>query len=307
MKGLELSKEYFWEMGYPKFKEKLGEIADRAAYGLVGEGSECFGFDDEFSRDHDWGPSFCVWLNDGDFEKYARDFNKIYMGLPGDFKNYPCRNVSAQGGGRVGVMRISDFYMKFTGCPTVPDTLGKWRAIPEKFLAMATNGEVFKDELGEFSKIRQGLKNYFPEDLRIKKIAGKAAVMAQSGQYNYPRCTKRGENVAAFFALAEFMEKTANMVYLLNKKYMPFYKWAHRGLKNMPILPQIYDIMKEIEAETDKNKIFALIEKISGLVIEELKRQGLTDSNSDFLESHCASIISRIQNESLRRIHVMAD
>ena len=72
--------------------------------------------------------------------------------------------------------------------------------------------------------------------------------------------------MAAFFALAEFMEKTANMVYLLNKKYMPFYKWAHRGLKNMPILPQIYDIMKEIEAETDKNKIFALIEKTSGLV-----------------------------------------
>lgn len=35
------------------------------------------------------------------------------------------------------------------------------------------------------------------EDLRLKKLAARAAVMAQAGQYNYPRCVRRGETVAA--------------------------------------------------------------------------------------------------------------
>ncbi len=307
MKGLELSEEYFWQVGYPVLCKRLGDIADCAAYGLAGEGSECFGFDDNLSRDHDWGPAFCIWLSDEDFEQYGREFQKVYQGLPGEFAGYPCRNTTEQGSGRVGVMRSSDFYRKFTGCPQAPDSLGKWRVIPEKFLAMATNGKVFQDKKGGFSAVREKLLNYFPEDLRIKKIAGKAALMAQSGQYNYMRCIKRGEQVAARFALSEFMDKTINMVYLLNKRYMPFYKWAHRGMKGFAVLPQMYVLLGKMVQETSSEVIFDMVEHISGLVIEELRRQKLTDVNSVFLEDHCMSILSRIQDKSLMRLHVMAD
>ena len=53
MNGLVLARAYWERTGLPAFEAQLPEALKRAAVGLAGEGSECFGFDDAFSRDHD--------------------------------------------------------------------------------------------------------------------------------------------------------------------------------------------------------------------------------------------------------------
>ena len=62
MKGLELSRALFRDRAEKELKARFPELFGRLAFGLVGNGSECFGFDDEISRDHDWGADFYVWL-----------------------------------------------------------------------------------------------------------------------------------------------------------------------------------------------------------------------------------------------------
>ncbi|MEA4853327.1 MAG: DUF4037 domain-containing protein [Christensenella sp.] len=312
MKGLALSRAYFEAYGAPMLHEKFPEYVQSTAAGLAGEGSECFGFDDEISRDHDWGPSFCLWLSDGDYAAVGKEMQRAYNDLPGSFLGYPARAVSDYGEGRVGVMPASLFYQKFTGLSCAPQTLAQWRRIPEHFLACATNGEVFTDPQGSFSAVRAALLAFYPEDLRIKKIAARAAIMAQAGQYNYARCLRRGEAVAAACALAEFMNASFSMIYLLNKRYAPFYKWAHRGIADLAKLSETYGSFTELCAEpyAGENPYphrEELIEEICAAVLEELKAQGLTTGNEDFLHDHCPRIMARIADPEIRKMHVMAE
>ena len=71
MQGLELSRRYYEEFGINMIKEQFPEYENRIAVGLAGAGSDCFGFDDEISRDHDFGAGFCLWLTEEDNELFG--------------------------------------------------------------------------------------------------------------------------------------------------------------------------------------------------------------------------------------------
>lgn len=308
MKGLVLARAYYEQCGIPMIEQYFSPIKDRLACGLAGEGSECFGFDDELSQDHDFGAAFCIWMTDEDYANYGDALSDAYANLPKEFMGYAARPPICHGQQRVGVMRISDFFLKFTGLQHPPETLSQWRAIPEPFLATATNGEVFYDPLGEFSQFRSTLLGHYPSDLRIKKIVARAAAMAQSGQYNYERCIRRGETVAAQFALTEFMQATCSMVYLLDKKYMPFYKWAHRGLTTLSLLSPVHGLLSSLcSKEKYLDDTIDIIEQLSMLVIEELKKQNLTTKDDDFLLDHCEEIMQHIKDPTLREMHIMSE
>lgn len=305
MKGLELSRLYYEQIGRPALEAHFPDLLPQMAMGLAGEGSECFGFDDELSRDHDWGPGFCIWLNRADYQEFGAQIQAVYNALPREWADYPARRETPEGRGRVGVLCIQDWYARYTGSPEGPRTLDEWRQIPEAFLATAVNGEVFSDPLGQFTAVRRRLLEGYPEDLRLKKLAARAAAMAQAGQYNFSRCIKRGETAAAGLALAEFAKAAMSMAYLLNRRYTPFYKWMHRGLRGFPKLPRLYD---QIEALFQTGNGGAeLIEGICLNAAAELRRQDLSNSRDPFLLAHSAELMARIRDPELRKTHVMED
>ncbi|GAA6390505.1 DUF4037 domain-containing protein [Megasphaera sp.] len=299
--GLTLCNDYYEEIGKPALQSQFTDVWDRIAIGLVGEGSDCLGFDDELSRDHDWGPSFCMWLTNEDYATFGQALQKAYLALPHEFRGYQ-RQETQSGKGRVGVWRISDFYRHFIGLSKAPETLSEWIRIPESFLAKATNGHVFTDPLGKFSTIRQILLAFYPEDVRIKKIAYYACQMAQSGQYNYKRSLDRRNPTTAACARYEFIKAAIAMVYLLNKKYMPFYKWAHHGLQYLPTLSDMYGKITTLITTTDTAIAIALIEEICDDIRKEWQHQDLAVGTDSFLLSYTPKLISHIQNDGLRQL-----
>ena len=307
MKGMELSRLYYEKVCKPVIEKEAGELTERTAVGLVGEGSECYGYDDEISRDHDFGPSCCFWLTKEDYWKYGGKLREILDSLPKSFMSFPALKISEWGDGRRGVLNTESFYRKFTGKENGPETLNEWRMIPETNLSIVTNGSVFSDPLGEFTKIRNRLLEYYPEDIRLDKIASRCMKIAQSGQYNLGRCLKRGEFVAARIAEAEFINESIYMIYLLNKKYMPFYKWMHKDMQFLPILgKEVHNLLNNLISIQNSEKP-ETAEKICGLIINELKIQGISENKSDFLLDHGPDIQRKISDESLRNSNPWID
>ena len=283
-------------------RERFEELFDRIAVGLVGPGSECFGFDDDISRDHDWGPAFCMWLSAHDYQKYGKELQKAYEELPKVFQGFGPRHASPGEEFRVGVCPTETFYATYTGLNHPPVTIKEWLPIPESSLAICTNGQVFTDKLGQFSRMRQALLAFYPEDVRLKKIASRCFTIAQSGQYNLPRSLKRGELFTANWVLSEFCVETMSLIFLLNKRYAPFHKWMHRAVKDLPLMGEwAHSTVNDLIAPIDIREKPAIVEAACAVIIRELRSHGLTDSSSDFLLDHAHSVHSLIRDEELRR------
>lgn len=81
-------------------------------------------------------------------------------------------------GARIAVTAcsIGDFFESITGYHTAPAQTAphEWLMLQESTLAAATNGEVFADPTGLFSKTRQGFKN-MPDDVRLALISSDSA------------------------------------------------------------------------------------------------------------------------------------
>lgn len=309
MKGLELSEKYYKEYGKKMLQAAFPEYESRIATGLAGEGSECFGFDDEVSKDHDFGPSFCIWLSDSDYECIGKEMQALYESLPAEYMGVRFENHSAYSDGRRGVMRMGDFFEKLTGSRDGTYSWQDFLFVPEYAFAAAVNGKVFEDKSGQFTQMREKIKNAMPEDIRLKKIAARAAAMAQSGQYNFSRCIRHGEYGAAAVALSEFAKQTCMMVYLLNRQYCPYYKWMFRGVSQLEILSdtgkKLDELLTKSWSETGKAQKADLIEDICSEIIDELKAQKLTQVSADYLETHAFSIMQKIENPQIRALHVL--
>lgn len=333
--GLKLARAFWTQVGKPMLSAKYPQYGSRIAVGLVGHGSECYGFDDAYSQDHDFGPRFCLWLSDEDYAVIGEQLQTDYDALPRDF------NIDTQGHAvfstntastaashgspfpatprargvnrRDGVFCIGDFFESITGYRTAPAQTSphEWLMLDEATLAAATNGEVFADPTGQFSKTRQGFKD-MPDDVRLALISKRLGMIAQAGQYNLPRSLKRGDGAAAWLSIHEFVNAASSLVFLINVPmvagYLPYYKWQFAALRKLSksmfaLLPDVAEQLESVMrlssaacyggagfGEGGKgsapaiDQINGIVEHIAAEIVKELQREHLTTSTETFLE-----------------------
>lgn len=309
--GLRLARAYYETFGRPMIEQRFPAYADRIAVGLVGRGSDCFGYDDEASRDHDWGPDFCMWVTDETWEEIGEALQRAYEELPTEFQGYR-RAPHKNGRNRRGVIQISDFYRGLVGADAYEQI--DWRSVQDSSLAAAVNGEVFRDDEGIFTAFREKLQQGYPEEIRYLKLAESAARFAQTAQYNYSRMLRRKDRFTAGMMLWDGIREAMKLQHYIEGKYPPHDKWLLRSINTSEEGREAAAVLKEIVsesssangnradgssaddsrtdgAEKQQERTASYIEQAGEFFALEMYRKDLISDTDSYLDAHSEELV----------------
>ena len=306
---IENSRRFYQKQVAVMIKQRFAEYENRIAVGLSGEGSDCFGYDDFMSRDHDFGTGVCIWLTDEDMKLFGSSLAEEYQKLA---DQHPSSRLTQRLSERRGVMSIHDYYSNILGIDLDTEKLiiteEDWQSLDHTCLATAVNGEVFRDDLGIFSAFRKLLLDYYPDKIWKIRIVNELHKFSASLQVNYARCMSRGDLVAARLCHFHGLEAAMQLFFLMKRVYPPYYKWTYRRLTELDStglysrwISELADCTGDLSVWKGKtyspnylnlsDRVVLLTERIAEEVVKMLKSHGLTCISDPYLEKHVDEII----------------
>ena len=311
LREMEKSKRFYEQYVANMIHEKFPDYESRIAVGIAGEGSDCFGFDDFMSRDHDFGTGVCLWLTEEDFEEIGCLLSIAYNELA---NQYGGENLTERLRERRGVMTSKSFYSNilYIDCNVkeCKMTESDWLNLEHTCLATAVNGQVFRDDLGEFSTFRNLLLEYYPDSVWKRRIVNELHQFSSALQVNFGRCMSRNDIVAAELCRSKGIEAAMELYFLLHRKYAPYYKWTFKALSELDDGVFSKELVVLAEAQIDsapwrsynyspdrinlKDKIVGTSENIAAMIVKLLKENSLTVQTDSYLELYVDEIIKSL-------------
>lgn len=290
--GIEISKKYFEEFGIKILENDFKEYKDRITVGLIGEGSDCYGFDDSNSIDHDFGPGFCIFVDDDIYEKIGKELEEAYDRLPKEYMGYK-RQDTALAHGRVGVIKSSDFYNKHLNVSSYEEI--DFKLVKDYELAVCTNGQVFYGANTKFLRMREQLLAGYPSNIRLIKLAEDVANFSQAGQYNYLRMLKREDDFTAQLMIGNFCKNAMVLYHHLYNLFPPHEKWLKKSVQRISggseLINMLEKVTNMIKISEDTTDIVTAIDEVGGFLALKLYESGDISDIDSYLANHAPELI----------------
>lgn len=249
MKGLDLHREFFEECGKPLLMQAFPREFPLLAIASVGFGSDRLGADDEVSRDHCWEPGFQIFSDRLPPEALKVVESYVYEHLPWEFRGFTRSDCPGFVNG-IRAWTVDEFFSSMTGVASPPARDRGWLLIADEALFHVTNGEVFHDPAGDFTRRREAF-GYYPDNVWRFKLAGRAMRISVQ-QYEAERSIAHGEELAADLALAEGLREVLHFLCLVNRRYAPMDKWLPWIVRRLPILSSdVLPLIAAVQATAD--------------------------------------------------------
>ena len=235
----------------------------RYAAALIGYGSELLGFDDEMSRDHNWGPRIWLYLSEADFAakadevvaRFAADAPETFLDVPVGFFNRPHLTTNRPGeraDPRHGLeVRTLEHTLRGLAAlaPDEPrDNIG-WLALAEQRLLALTAGAVFHDDDGRLTALRQRLA-WFPRDVWLYKLACQWRRVAEEQAF-VGRAGLVGDDLGSRVIAARLARDVMRMAFLIERRYAPYPKWFGTAFARLPCAPTLSPLLDRALAAPD--------------------------------------------------------
>ncbi|RJL36156.1 DUF4037 domain-containing protein [Bailinhaonella thermotolerans] len=278
MPGLELSRRFYAEAVRPALDTAYPGLPHAAA--LVGAGSEVLGFDTPRSADREWGPRLHLFLTPADRVRLAPRLTAALTGLlPADFRGYPTRVARAGDAAprlQVVVTDVGRWFGAELGFdPRREPGLLDWLATPWQRLAGCVGGEVFHDDLGELTAVRERLA-WYPRELwsyvlacQWQRVAREEGFMARSGE--------AGDELGSAVVAGRLARDLMRLCLLARRRYPPYAKWLGSAFRRVPGTAEIGQGLARVLAAPSwrerEEHLCAVYRRVAGLH----NRLGLTE------------------------------
>lgn len=272
-----LSRQFFEEVVRPILEQEFPEETARSAFGIFGYGSEVLGLDDEYSRDHHWGLRINAVVPD---ELYRAGHEAIMQTvgtrLPATWRGHALREGYTRGGG-LELTSLEGHLERTIGLTRPPATDAEWLSIPEEDITHVIAGEVWHDPSGRFTAVRETLRSYYPEPVRLRRIAHWCRYFSGMGTYALQRAILRDNEFYANITFTRAIRLGVQLAFLLDKRYYPYDKWTLAYFRRLPRMAgRLGPIVDEaVRLSTPWERKLELLNRFSDVLDETMVEDGI--------------------------------
>lgn len=284
---IDVSHDFFEEIVKPILLEHFPEETNVTAFGVFGYGSEALRLDDELSRDHHWGLRIDALMSEEVFERRRQAImEKLNANLPDSYRGHSLRQAHLAGAG-LAPDNLPAFLRRTIGIDHAPTTYEEWLRIPEEDIIHVINGEVWYDPLGEFTAVRATLNQYYPEPVRLRRIAHWCRYFSGMGTYALKRAILRDNEFYATTRFSNAIRLGVQLAFLLDKQYYPYDKWLMAYFERLPRLayPLLPLVNEAVKLTTPWERKLELLHEFSDILDQTMVADGIIQPHAKYAVS----------------------
>jgi len=234
--GIGLARRYYQDVVAPLLRARWPRLPHAAA--RLGSGSDVVGLDDETSRDHDWGLRLTLLVESNQVDEVSSYLEKAlpdaYAGLPTRFATTWDPTIRQ----RAEVSTAEAFVaarlgLNASGRMTSLD----WLCLTGQSLLEVTAGQVFTDNLGTLTRLRQKLA-WYPDDVWFYVAAADWIRLGEDLPL-LGRAGHRGDDLGSRIICARIANTAMHLAFLLCRRWPPYPKWAGTMFNRLPVAGEL--------------------------------------------------------------------
>ncbi len=283
----EESRQFFTDVVHPLLAQHFPAETSEMAAGFFGYGSEVLGLDDSYSTDHHFGLRVNALLPEALLRANGAAIEDMLAAqLPTHWRGRELREGYTRTKG-VALASLEHHLLSTIGLDHPPSTFTEWLSIPEEDITHVIAGDVWHDPSGRFTAVRDALNGYYPEPVRLRRLAHWCRYFSGMGVYALKRALLRDNTLYASTTFARALRWGVQMAFMLDRTYYPYDKWLTTLFHQLPRMSgRLAAIVEEApQLSTPWNRKLELLEQMSDVLDSTMVEDGLIGPHPRYVPS----------------------